>query len=363
VKTPPLLLAALLAGAIWAPNMAFAESTGTLGSAASALVSQLRGSTAPLGALNDATDWLNSPPLTAADLRGKVVLVDFWTYSCINWMRTLPYLRAWTEKYKSQGLVVVGVHTPEFEFEKNVDNVRRFLKDMKIDFPVALDSDYAIWRGFDNQYWPALYVIDAQGRIRHQRFGEGDYEQAEKVIQQLLREAGSKSAGGEVAAVDGPGVEAAADWRNLGTPETYVGYARAENFASPGGAAFDKRRDYAVPARLRLNQWALSGDWTVTKQFAVLNKANGRIAFRFHARDLHLVMGSAAQGGPVRFRVLIDGQPPRADHGIDVDEQGNGTIAAPRLYQLIRQRSGIADRQFEIEFLDPGAEAFSFTFG
>jgi thiol-disulfide isomerase/thioredoxin len=313
--------------------------------------------------LGGATGWLNSQPLTAADLRGKVVLVDFWTYTCINWLRSLPYVRKWAEKYKEQGLVVIGVHTPEFRFEKDVDNVRRAAKEMKIDFPIAIDNDYAIWRAFDNHYWPALYVIDAQGRIRHHQFGEGEYERSERIIQQLLSEAGFSGIGDQLAAVDARGVEAEADWTDLKSPENYLGHERTENFVSPGGAAVDKRRVYAAPARVKLNDWALSGDWTVKKDAVVLNKASGRIAYRFHARDLHLVMGPAVRGASVRFRVFIDGQPPGAAHGIDVDDQGNGTVAEQRLYQLIRQSTPIADRQFEIEFLDPGVEAFSFTFG
>jgi len=312
--------------------------------------------------LGGATGWLNSQPLTAADLRGKVVLVDFWTYTCINWLRSLPYVRKWAEKYKEQGLVVIGVHTPEFRFEKDVDNVRRAAKEMKIDFPIAIDNDYAIWRAFDNHYWPALYVIDAQGRIRHHQFGEGEYERSERIIQQLLSEAGFSGIGDQLAAVDARGVEAEADWADLKSPENYLGHERTENFVSPG-AVVDKRRVYAAPARVKLNDWALSGDWTVKKDAVVLNKASGRIAYRFHARDLHLVMGPAVRGASVRFRVFIDGQPPGAAHGIDVDDQGNGTVAEQRLYQLIRQSTPIADRQFEIEFLDPGVEAFSFTFG
>ncbi len=236
-------------------------------------------------------------------LRGKVVLVEFWTYTCINWLRTLPYVRAWAEKYKDHGLVVIGVHTPEFAFEKDLDNVRRAVKDMRVDYPVAVDNDYAVWRAFKNQYWPALYFVDAQGRIRHHHFGEGEYEQSERVIQQLLAEAGAGGVGQELVSVDAGGIEVAADWGSLKSPENYVGYERTENFASPGGAAPDKRRIYAVPAQLSLNQWALSGDWTVGRQATVLNTADGRIAYRFHARDLHLVMGPAARGTPVRFRV------------------------------------------------------------
>jgi thiol-disulfide isomerase/thioredoxin len=316
-----------------------------------------------LPSLGGATEWFNSPPLTAAGLRGKIVLIDFWTYTCINWLRTLPYVRAWAEKYKNQGLVVIGVHAPEFAFEKNVDNVRRAAKDMRVDYPIAIDSDHAIWRAFKNEYWPALYFVDAQGHIRHHQFGEGEYGQSEMIIQQLLAEAGIGGIGHELVSVDARGAEAAADWGSLKSPENYVGYERTENFASPGGAVLDKHRVYAAPAQLRLNHWALSGDWTVEKQATVLNRANGRIAYRFHARDLHLVMGPAARGTSVRFRVLIDGQPPGAAHGIDVDDQGNGTAAEQRLYQLIRQPKPIADRQFEIEFLDSGVEAFAFTFG
>src|SRR5215212_2973216 len=313
--------------------------------------------------LGGATGWLNSRPLTAAGLRGKVVLIDFWTYTCINWLRQLPYVRAWAEKYRDQGLVVIGVHTPEFAFERDLDNVRRAAKDMRVDYPIAIDSDYAIWRAFDNRYWPALYFVDAQGHIRHHHFGEGDYEQSEMINQRLLAEAGNGGVDHELVSVDARGAEAAADWGSLRSPENYVGYERTENFASPGGAVLDERRVYAAPTRLRLNHWALSGDWTVEEEATVLNEANGRIAYRFHARDLHLVMGPAARGTSVRFRVLIDGQPPGAAHGIDVDDQGNGTVAEQRLYQLVRQPKPIADRQFEIEFLDSGVEALAFTFG
>jgi thiol-disulfide isomerase/thioredoxin len=313
--------------------------------------------------LRNATPWLNSRPLTTAELRGKVVVIDFWTYTCINWLRSLPYVRAWAEAYQNAGLVVIGVHTPEFAFERNIDNVRRAAKDMRVDYPIAIDNDYAIWRAFNNQYWPALYFIDAQGRIRHHKFGEGEYEQSEMVIQRLLTEAGIRDVGHELVSVDARGAEAAADWGDLKSPENYLGYERTENFVSPGGAALDKPRVYGAPARLGLNQWALAGDWTVEKQATLLNRPNGRIAYRFHARDLHLVMGPAARGSSVRFRVLIDGQPPGAAHGIDVDDRGGGAVTEQRLYQLIRQPKPIADRQFEIEFLDPGLEAFAFTFG
>jgi thiol-disulfide isomerase/thioredoxin len=316
-----------------------------------------------LPSLGGATEWLNSPPLTTAGLRGNVVLVDFWTYTCINWLRTLPYLRAWAEKYKAQGLVVIGVHTPEFTFEHDLDNVRRAVKDLRVDYPVAIDNDYAIWSAFDNHYWPALYFADAQGQIRHHQFGEGAYEQSEMVIQRLLTEAGTSSIGQELVSVDPGGVEAAADWDSLWSPETYVGYERAENFASPDGAVFDTRHVYATPARLRLNHWALAGDWTVGRQATVLNEADGRIAYRFHARDLHLVMGPAQRETLVRFRVRIDGQPPGAAHGTDADDQGNGTITEPRLYQLVRQPGPVAERTFEVTFLDPGVQAYAFTFG
>jgi thiol-disulfide isomerase/thioredoxin len=315
-----------------------------------------------LPSLDGATAWLNSPRLTAAGLRGKVVLVDFWTYTCINWLRSLPFVRAWAEKYKDQGLVVIGVHTPEFGFEHHLDNVRWAAKDMRVDYPVAIDNDYAIWRAFNNQYWPALYFVDAEGRIRHHKFGEGDYEQSERIIQQLLAEAG-RSTGQELVSVDGRGLEAAADWGSLKTPENYLGYDRTENFASPGGAVLEQRRAYAAPARLKLNHWALSGDWTMGRQATALNKGGGRVLYRFHARDVHLVMGPGAEGASVRFRVLIDGKPPGAAHGADVDEEGYGTATQQRLYQLIRQPESIADRQFEIEFLDPGVEVFAFTFG
>lgn len=313
--------------------------------------------------LAGATAWLNSAPLTSGGLRGKVVLVDFWTYTCINWLRTLPYVRAWAEKYKDSGLVVIGVHTPEFTFEQNIDYVRQAVKAMRIPYPVALDNDYAVWRAFNNEYWPALYFVDAQGRIRSHHFGEGEYENAERIIQRLLAEAGAGRVNDELVTVDGRGAEAAADVENLRSGENYVGNERTENFASPGGARLDRRHSYTLPARLGLNQWAVAGDWTVQPQAILLNAANGRIAYRFYARDLHLVMGAAMPGKPVRFRVLIDGQRPGAAHGADLDQDGNGTVTSPRLYQLIRQTQPIVERQFEITFLDPGVEAFSFTFG
>jgi thiol-disulfide isomerase/thioredoxin len=313
--------------------------------------------------LAGATGWLNSQPLTAAGLRGKVVLVDFWTYTCVNWRRTLPYVRAWAERYKDHGLVTIGAHTPEFSFEHDVENVRWAVKDMKIDYPVAIDSNYGIWNAFNNEYWPALYLVDARGRIRFHQFGEGEYEQSERAIQQLLAEAGVGGAGHELTPVKAYGAEVAADSGSLRSAENYVNYERTEGFESPGGAVRNKRHVYEAPGHLGPNRWALAGDWTIGKEAVALNQANGRIAYCFHARDLNLVMGPAARGASVRFRVFIDGQPPRAAHGVDVDEQGNGTVVEPRLYQLVRQSGPIADRQFEIEFLDAGAQAFDFTFG
>jgi thiol-disulfide isomerase/thioredoxin len=314
-------------------------------------------------ALERADTWINSPPLTNSGLRGKVVLVDFWTYTCINWLRTLPYVRAWAEKYQKHGLVVVGVHSPEFVFEKNASNVRRAVKDLKVNHPVAVDSEHVIWRAFRNQYWPALYFVDAQGHVRHHHFGEGAYGQSEMVIQQLLVEAGATGVDREPVTVDGRGIEAAADWSNLKSPENYLGLDRTENFASPGGGMLDTPRRYELPARWRLNDWALSGDWTMKRQAAVLTKPNGILAYRFHARDVHLVMGPATPGTTVKFRMSIDGQPPGAAHGSDIDEQGFGTVSEQRLYQLIRQPGPIADRQLDIEFLGPGVEAYAFTFG
>jgi thiol-disulfide isomerase/thioredoxin len=315
-----------------------------------------------LAAIGGVAEWINSPRLAPANLAGKVVLVNFWTYTCINWLRTLPYVRAWAQKYRD-GLVVIGVHTPEFAFEHNLDNVRRAVRQMRIEYPVAIDNDYSIWRAFNNQYWPALYFIDARGRVRQHRFGEGEYEQSELAIQRLLVEAGVAANRDGGASIDASGVEAPADWANLKSPENYVGYERTSNFASPGGAEADRRRVYAVPARLSLNQWALAGEWTMGKQATVLSSAGGRIVYRFHARDLHLVMGPPRQGSSVRFRVSIDGQAPGAAHGVDVDEGGNGALVEQRLYQLVRQPGPIADRRFEIEFLDAGAETFAFTFG
>jgi hypothetical protein len=316
-----------------------------------------------LPSLAGATGWLNSEPLTATSLRGRPVLIEFWTFTCINWIRTLPYVRSWFEKYRSNGLVVLGVHTPEFGVERDVEIIRRAAKDMRIAYPIAIDSDYAIWRAFGNQYWPALYFADANGQIRHHRFGEGEYEHSELVIQALLKAAGAHEVSGESISVDALGVEAAADWHDLRSPETYIGYARAENFASPGGASRDRPSEYRAPDVLHLNNWALAGDWTIGRQAAVLRAPGGRIAHRFHARDLHLVMAPAPDNQPVRFRVLLDGEPPGAAHGIDTDEQGEGAVTAARLYQLIRQPGAISDRTLEIVFLDPEVHLFVFTFG
>jgi len=323
---------------------------------------EAKGTSRELAALGRASEWLNSPRLTPEILAGKVVVVDFCTYTCINWLRTLPYVRAWAQKYR-QGLVVVGVHTPEFPFESNVDNVRRAMQQLRVEYPIVIDNDYSIWRAFENNYWPALYLLDARGRIRQHQFGEGEYESSERAIQRLLKEASVSGVNDDVVAVDGTGFEAAADWANLKSTETYVGYERTQNFASPDTARFDQRRAYRAPSRFALNQWSLTGEWTIGKQATVLNSPNGRITYRFHARDVHLVMGPPRQGTSIPFRLSIDGRPPGTDHGLDVDENGNGRVVEPRLYQLIRQPRPIVDRQLEIEFLDAGVETFSFTFG
>jgi cytochrome c biogenesis protein CcdA/thiol-disulfide isomerase/thioredoxin len=315
-----------------------------------------------LPSLAGAVQWLNSPPLSAEALKDKVVLVDFWTYSCINCLRTIPYLRAWAEKYKDQGLVVIGVHAPEFAFEKDLGNVRKAVADLQIAYPVAIDNDYAIWRAFSNQYWPAHYFIDAEGRIRYHHFGEGSYDESERVIQQLLAEAGQKNVSQGVVAVNANGAEAAADMGDVGSPETYVGYGRAERFVSPGGAMKDASHVYAAGSQ-RLNEWGLTGDWTVGSEHALLNATGGSIVFRFHARDLHLVLGPSAVGTPIRFQVTIDGMAPGDSHGTDIDAEGNGTVTGERLYQLIRQSGPVADHLFEIRFLDPGVQAYAFTFG
>jgi len=306
-----------------------------------------------LPGFDGATGWLNSSPLTPEGLRGKVVLVDFWTYTCINWLRTLAFVRAWSEKYAEQGLVVVGVHTPEFPFEGEIDNVRQAAKDMKVEYPIAVDSDYAVWRAFTNMYWPAVYLADADGRIRYHHFGEGAYDECEWMVQELLREAGSVGVADDLVSLVPGGFEAQADWANLESPETYLGYEQAQNFAG---------MDFPIQS-LKLNNWALSGDWMVEPGATVLNQAGGGIAFRFHARDVHLVLSPRSRGASVPFRVLLDGEPPAAAHGLDVDGQGNGIVTRPRLYQLIRVPGTIADRTVEITFLEPGVEAYVFTFG
>jgi Thioredoxin like C-terminal domain/Redoxin len=315
-----------------------------------------------LPSFDGTTSWLNSEPLTGDALTRRVALVSFGTYTCINWIRSLPYVRAWADKYASHGLAVVGVQTPEFEFEENLDNVRRAIEELDVRYPVAVDNDYAVWRAFDNHYWPALYFVDAEGRIRHHHFGEGEYMESERVLQMLLREAGGDTDDDLVRIVPA-GVEAEADWASLRSPETYLGYGRTIGFASPEGPAPDERRVYTPPADLRRNQWALTGDWRIGLVPVVLHEAGGSIRFRFHARDVHLVMGPPAGRPPVRLRVRLDGEPPGRAHGVDVDEDGAGIADYQRMYQLIRQAGPIGDRLFEIEFLETGVEAFVFTFG
>jgi thiol-disulfide isomerase/thioredoxin len=306
--------------------------------------------------LDGATEWLNSEPLGPSELRGQVVVVNFWTLTCINWLRTEPYVRAWSQTYRDDGLVVIGVHTPEFSFEHDLDRVRQATTARGIDYPVAVDNDYEIWNAFDNHYWPALYFVDADGIIRDDHFGEGRYEQSERVIQKLL------GVERDFVAAVGLGVEAEADWGHLRTPETYLGYERSEHFASPGGAAFDERRAYELPERLRSNHWALAGEWTIGHEKVVLDQAGGSIAYRFHARDAHLVLSAGARQ-PIPFRVLLDGEAPGSSHGVDVDEDGNGLLADGRLYQLVREHDAVRERTLEITFLEPGAEAYVFTFG
>jgi thiol-disulfide isomerase/thioredoxin len=306
--------------------------------------------------LGGATEWLNSEPLGPAQLRGHVVLVDFWTLTCINWLRQEPYVRAWSQAYRDDGLVVIGVHTPEFSFEHDIDLVRQATKERAIDYPVAGDDNYEIWSAFANHYWPALYFVDADGIIRDQHFGEGRYEQSERVIQRLL------GVERELVSVEGLGVEAEADWDHLQTPETYLGYGRSEHFASPDGAAFDERRAYELPERLPVNHWALAGEWTIGRENVVLDQAGGSIAYRFHARDAHLVLSPGAREA-ISFRVLLDGEAPGPSHGVDVDGDGNGVLRDGRLYQLVREHDAVRERTLEITFLEPGAEAYAFTFG
>jgi thiol-disulfide isomerase/thioredoxin len=306
--------------------------------------------------LGGATGWLNSEPLGPAELRGKVVLVDFWTLTCINWLRTEPYVRAWSQAYRDDGLVVIGAHTPEFSFEHELDRVRKATDERAIDYPVALDNDYAIWSAFDNHYWPALYFVDRDGVIRDQHFGEGRYEKSERVIQRLL------GVERELVSVEGIGVEAEADWNNLRSPETYLGYVRSERFASAGSAAFGERHAYELAEDLRFNHWALTGEWTIGPENVVLEQAGGNIAYRYHARDAHLVLSPGARG-PIPFRVLLDGEAPGHSHGVDVDENGNGVLRDGRLYQLVREPDAVRERTLEITFLETGAEAYVFTFG
>ena len=307
-------------------------------------------------ALGGATGWLNSEPLSPAELRGHVVLVNFWTLTCINWLRQEPYVRAWSQAYRADGLVVIGVHTPEFSFEHELDLVRQATRARGIDYPVAVDNDYAIWSDFGNHYWPALYFVDSDGIVGDHHFGEGRYEQSERVIQQLL---GIRR---ELVSVEGVGVEAEADWDHLRTPETYLGYGRGDQFASPDGATFDQRRTYQLPEHLHLNHWALAGEWTIGRESVVLDQAGGTIAYRFRARDAHLVLSSGARA-PIPFRVLLDGQALGPSHGVDVDEDGNGVLRDGRLYQLIRAHDTVQERTLEITFLEPGAKAYVFTFG
>ena len=310
-----------------------------------------------------ANGWLNSPALTPSGLRGHVVVVQFWTYTCINWLRTQAYFRAWSQRYREMGLVTIGVHTPEFKFEHDLDNVQWAVDARRIDYPVAIDNDFAVWRAFANNYWPALYFVDAEARIRHHRFGEGDYERSEMVIRQLLADSGIDDLGKGLAVVQPNPDEVQADWENIGSAESYLGHEQATGFDAGGGAAWDKPHTYAAPPHLRLNRWGLTGDWTVRSDASALNGPEGRVAYQFHARDVNLVMGPAKKGATVRFRVLLDGETAAAAHGADVDADGNGTVVQQRMYQLIRQPAPIRDRRFDIEFLDSGAEAFCFTFG
>ncbi len=313
--------------------------------------------------LDGAIDWINSPPLTAQALRGKVVLVDFWTYSCINCLRTLPYIKDWYQRYKDHGLVVLGVHSPEFAFERDPTNVRRAVHDLGITYPVAVDSHLTIWQAFNNEYWPADYFVDAMGHIRGHEFGEGDYGTSEHLIRELLTQAGNADLPPPSDAIKGQGIEAAADQGDIASPETYIGYQRADNFSSMPGVVPDKPAAYAIPASLQLNQWALAGNWLVGPENAILQVAPGRLDFRFKARDLHLVLGPSGDGKPIHFRVRIDGAEPGAAHGVDVDAHGAGLVQEQRLYQLIRQTGDVSEHTFSIEFLDPGVHAYSFTFG
>lgn len=343
-RATPLLFASLIAGLL-------------------TVTAEARSTEPAIAALSDATEWLNTPPLTDRDLHGKVVLVSFWTYTCVNWMRTLPYLRDWSQRYRDQGLVVIGVHSPEFGFERNVENVRRAMQALGVDYPVAIDSDHAIWRAYGNRYWPAVHLIDASGHVRFRHDGEGDYDRIETVLQSMLGREDDRSVANEVPRVKASGAEVAADPINLRSGENYLGVERTVNFASAEGLGTGTPRNYTTPERLTINHWALAGAWTIASEASVLDRAPGRIVYRFHARDVNLVMSVATLDHPVRFRVRIDGESPGASHGADIDAQGNGVVHEPRLYQLIRQEAPIVDRTIEIEFLDEEIAAFSFTFG
>ena len=356
----------LSAGAVWlaSDTQRFAQWSSALGLGTAAIAAPGLALSSPQRSLLQARPWLNTPPLRPEDLRGKVVLVNFWTYSCINSLRPLPYVRTWASKYKDRGLVVIGVHTPEFAFEKDPGNVRRALAELGVSYPVVLDSDYAIWRAYGNEAWPAFYFIGADGRVHKRVLGEGGYDQSERLLQKLLAEAKGRAVTDPIVPVAGQGPQAAPDWRDLGSGETYVGYAKATGFRSQGGGlARDKARAYRPAAQLSLNTWSLAGSWTVGGEFATLSGSPGAIAYRFHARDLNLVMAPPPGGRTVRFRVRIDGADPGPDHGFDTDAQGWGRLDAPRMYQLVRQTRAVADRTFEIEFLDAGARAYVFTFG
>ncbi|MFY1663270.1 cytochrome c biogenesis protein DipZ [Pseudomonas sp. Pseu.R1] len=356
-------------GAMMAQNIPGKDDAGTSMQASGAMMMAAKNSTpslpveGQLPSLDGAVQWLNSAPLSAEQLKGKVVLVDFWTYSCINCLRSLPYVKAWAEKYHDQGLVVIGVHAPEFAFERDVKNVTKAMADLGITYPVAIDNNYKIWRAFDNRYWPAHYFIDAKGQIRYHHFGEGAYDESERVIQELLREAGSQQVASDLIDTSGKGVQQAPDMGEVKSPETYLGFERAENFVSPGGAKGDRVASYITPQNLSLNSWGLDGQWNIGSERASLNAANGKIVYRFHARDLHLVLGPGNDGKPVRFKVSIDGKAPGDAHGTDVAPDGSGTVTEQRLYQLVRQPGDVADHTFTIEFSDPGVSAYAFTFG
>lgn len=356
-------------GAMMAQNIPGKDEAGASMQASGAMMMAAKNSTSSLPvegqlpSLAGAVQWLNTAPLTAEQLKGKVVLVDFWTYSCINCLRTLPYVKAWADKYRDQGLVVIGVHAPEFAFERDVNNVTKAMKDLGIHYPVAIDNDYKIWRAFDNQYWPAHYFADAEGRIRYHHFGEGAYDESERVIQELLREAGNSQITTDLIDASGNGVQQAANMSDVKSPETYLGFERAEHFVSPGGAKSNQVTDYSTPQHLSLNTWGLDGLWNIGSEQASLKAPQGKIVYRFHARDLHLVLGPGSDGQPVRFKVSIDGQAPGDAHGTDVAPDGSGTVTEQRLYQLVRQSGDVTDHTFSIEFNDPGVSAYAFTFG